>query len=128
MALITPQEIIDYTVFKKVKARAPQLLQMDILQAETEVFEEVGHDFSDATLYPVLPPAVRLALIQLGQYYALVNGDESIAKGIKSESIGGYSYTLDNGQIISKASILAMLRKFKAQPVQGNVNMRMRLL
>ncbi|APO43337.1 hypothetical protein BS614_04220 [Paenibacillus xylanexedens] len=127
MSLITPQEIIDYTVFKKVKARAPQLLQMDILQAETEVFEEVGHDFSDSTLYPV-PPAARLALIQLAQYYALVNGDESIAKGIKSESIGGYSYTLDNGQIISKASILAMLRKFKAQPVQGNVNMRMRLL
>lgn len=128
MALITPQEIIDYTVFKKVKARPTQLLEMDILQAETEVFEEVGHDFSDPILYPVLPPAARLALIQLAQYYALINGDESIAKGIKSESIGGYSYTLDNGQIISKASILAMLRKFKQQPVQGNVNMRMRLL
>lgn len=128
MALITPQEIIDYTVFKKVKARPTQLLEMDILQAETEVFEEVGHDFSDPILYPVLPPEARLALVQLGQYYALINGDESIAKGIKSESIGGYSYTLDNGQIISKASILAMLRKFKVQPVQGNVKMRMRLL
>lgn len=82
--LITPEEVIAYSVFEAVKSRPEDLLQHDILEAETEIQSIVGHDFSGEKYQP-LPEKVKLALLKLAQYFALINSDESIVKGYKSE-------------------------------------------
>lgn len=112
MALITAQDVIDYSVFARVKTRDPKLLDYDILQAETETFQIVGHKFDDATQYPTLPEQAKLAIIKLTEYYALVNSDESMAKGIKSESIGNYSYTLSDGTTVQKPMLESLLSEY----------------
>lgn len=96
--LVTPEEVIEYSVFAKVKNRPPNLLELDILQASTDIYTWCGHNFDDTTLYPEIPPEVRLAAIKLTEYYALMNSDSSYVKGYQSESIGNYSYTLATGQ------------------------------
>ena len=97
MPLITPQNVRDYTVFKPVSDRITTLLDYDIIQAEQDVFAYCGHEFDDITFYPTIPTEVKLALIKLAEYYALVNSDESLAKGYQSEKIGDYTYTLGDG-------------------------------
>ena len=128
MALIIPQQVIDYTEFEAVKAREPTKLKSDILQAETELFSKAGHRF-DAPDYIPLPGAVELALIKLAEYYALVNSDESIAKGYSSERLGDYSYTLSDGRTISKPAIDLLIADYiqKAAPKRP-VSFRMRAL
>ncbi|MDO7787131.1 protein YqbG [Desulforamulus aquiferis] len=126
MPLITAQQVKDYSVFEAVKGRPDALLGYDILQAETEVFQEVGHKF-DSVEYPTLPQEVELALVKLTEYYALVNSDESIAKGYKSEKIGDYSYTLGDGTVVQKPAISSLLSAYiKSSPGSGKVNFRMR--
>ena len=128
MSLITPEQVIDYTEFDAVKARAPTKLKSDILQAEIELFNKVGHKFSDSK-YDPLPAEVRLALVKLAEYYALVNSDESIAKGYTSERLGDYSYTLSDGTNISKPSIDLLIADYvvKAAPKRP-VSFKMRTL
>lgn len=126
--LIRTEQIIEYTEFDAVKARAPAKLESDILQAEIELFNKVGHKFSDSKYNP-LPAEVQLALIKLAEYYALVNSDESLAKGYKSESLGSYSYTLSDGTSISKPSIDLLIADYvvKAAPKRP-VSFKMRAL
>lgn len=128
MALIIPQQIIDYTEFETVKSRAPNKLESDILQAETELFSKAGHRF-DKPPYPPIPPEVTLALIKLAEYYALINSDESIAKGYTSERLSDYSYTLSDGQTIKKPAIDLLIADYvqKAAPKRP-VSFRMRAL
>lgn len=38
MPLITAQELIDYTVLSEVKKRPVPLLEQDILEADTEIY------------------------------------------------------------------------------------------
>ena len=104
MALITPEQVVEYTAFDSVKARPSQKLASDILQAETELFSKAGHRF-DAPKYNSLPDEIVLALIKLSEYYALVNSDESLAKGYTSERLSDYSYTLSDGRTVSKPAI-----------------------
>ena len=128
MALIVPQQITDYTEFEAVKERAPNKLNSDILQAETELFSKAGHRF-DKPPYPPIPPEVTLALIKLAEYYALTNSDESIAKGYTSERLSDYSYTLSDGQTIKKPAIDLLIADYiqKAAPKRP-VSFRMRTL
>ena len=128
MALIIPQQILDYTEFEAVKSRAPSKLQNDILQAETELFTKAGHRF-DLPPYIPLPAPVELALIKLAEYYALVNSDESIAKGYTSERLSDYSYTLSDGQTIKKPAIDLLIADYvqKAAP-RRPVSFRMKAL
>ncbi|MCY9219092.1 DUF3199 family protein, partial [Bacillus haynesii] len=56
-----------YSVFDTVKARSENLLQHDILEAETEIQSIVGHNFSDEKYQP-LPEKVKLALLKMAQY------------------------------------------------------------
>lgn len=128
MALITPQQVIDYTEFEAVKSRTTNKLQSDILQAETELFSKAGHRF-DKPPYPPIPPEVTLALIKLAEYYALVNSDESITKGYSSERLGDYSYTLSDGRTVNKPAIDLLIADYvqKAAPKRP-VTFRMRAL
>ncbi|MCM2674089.1 protein YqbG [Alkalicoccobacillus plakortidis] len=129
--LITPSDVKAYTTFKKVKNRPEPQLEMDILEATTEAERYVGHDFSDTDIYDPLPTKVRLALLKLAQFYALINSDESIAKGYKSEKFENYSYTLADGESVRKPDVSVLLRDYVVLPVPketGNVKMRMRPL
>lgn len=115
MALITPEQVIEYTEFETVKARAPSKLLSDILQAEIELFSKAGHKFNTPEYNP-LPGTVQLALIKLAEYYALVNSDESIAKGYSSERLGDYSYTLSDGRTVSKPAIDLLIAEYIQKP------------
>lgn len=128
MALITPDQILAYTEFEAVKARAPSKLESDILQAETELFSKAGHRFDDPAYIP-LPVSVKLALIKMAEYYALINSDESMAKGYSSERLGDYSYTLSDGRTISKPAIDLLIADYvkKAAPKRP-VSFKMRTL
>lgn len=108
MALITPADVREYTVFKVVKNRLDAQLSFDIIQAETDVFKVCGHKFIDPKYSP-LPETVKLALIKATEFYALMNTDSNRMKGYKSEKIGDYQYTLDDGQsqTFSLQSLLA---------------------
>jgi hypothetical protein len=125
---ITPEQVVKYTDFDAVKTRAPTKLQSDILQAEIELFNKVGHKFSDPQYIP-LPAEVELALIKLTEYYALVNSDESMAKGYTSESLGTYSYTLSDGTSVNKPSIDLLIADYviKVAPKRP-VSFKMRAL
>ncbi|MBU8682003.1 protein YqbG [Bacillus haynesii] len=130
--LITPEEVIAYSVFEAVKSRPENLLQHDILEVETEIHSIVGHNFSDEKYQP-LPEKVKLALLKMAQYFALINSDESIVKGYKSEKIGDYSYTLGDGQTIQKPDVENLLKDFVEDPNdppdgKGSVLLRVRAL
>lgn len=128
--LITHDDVISYSVFDQVKSREKSLLEKDILEAEIEVRKIAGHDFS-APEYTPLPAEVKLALQKLAQYYALVNSDESLSKGIKSEKIGDYSYTVSEGSSTAKPDVSALLSSFikKDEPADpGTARMRLRSL
>lgn len=123
--LISAEDVVNYTVFQKVKQREP-LLKHDIIQAEAEVFQFCGHKFSDAKYTP-LPEQVKLALIKLSEYYALINSDEARVMGKKSESIGKYSYTLADGTEVQKPILSALLADYVETPTVQGRKTRMRM-
>ncbi|MCK6164035.1 DUF3199 family protein [Bacillus pumilus] len=126
--LISPEDVRAYTVFESVKNRSDELLESDIIEAEAEVFKIAGHDFSSGKYQP-LPEKVRIALLKMAQFFALINGDESIIKGYKSEKIGDYSYTLADGNAISKPDVYNLLIDFiePIDPPEDPASVRMRL-
>jgi len=130
MALITAQELIDYTVLPEVKKRPVPLLEQDILEAETEINNIPNiANFADKTKFPVIPEEVKLACKKLAQYYAYTNADTTAMKGIKSESVGGgdYSYTKDSASI-TKPSVLYLLKKFIVDTGKKKVTFKMRAI
>lgn len=133
MPKITPQKVIDYTVFAAVKQRDPLLLEKDIIEAEQEIKSIVGHTFDGmdevgAPLYPTLPAEVEIAYLKMAQFFALINSDESITKGYQSERIGDYSYTLASGQSVRKPDVYDLISSYVkvAEIKTGNTRMRMR--
>ncbi|EKF33814.1 DUF3199 family protein [Bacillus xiamenensis] len=126
--LISPEDVRAYTVFESVKNRSDELLESDIIEAEAEVFQIVGHDFSSEKYQP-LPEKAKIALIKMAQFFALINGDESIIKGYKSEKIGDYSYTLADGNAVTKPDVYNLLIDFiePIDPPEDPASVRMRL-
>ena len=129
--LISPEDVRAYTVFESVKNRSDELLESDIIEAEAEVFKIVGHDFTSEKYQP-LPEKAKIALIKMAQFFALINGDESIIKGYKSEKIGDYSYTLADGNAVTKPDVYNLLIDF-IEPIDqpedpASVRMRLRSL
>lgn len=126
--LISPEDVRAYTVFESVKNRSDELLESDIIEAEAAVFQIVGHDFSSEKYQP-LPEKAKIALIKMAQFFALINGDESIIKGYKSEKIGDYSYTLADGNAVSKPDVYNLLIDFiePIDPPEDPASVRMRL-
>lgn len=128
--LITAEELIGYTDFESVKERSKEKLEQDILEAQVEVKGIVGHDFTDEAYQP-LPAEAKLALLKLAQYFALVNVDEALTKGIKSEKIGDYSYTISDTSGSTRPDVSGLLKAFikKEEPSDpGNARMRLRAL
>ncbi|GIN39043.1 protein YqbG [Heyndrickxia oleronia] len=129
--LITPSDLKSYTDFEAIKERADDKLEKDILEAEVEIEGIVGHDFSESQYNP-LPEKAKLALLKMAQFFALINSDESIVKGYKSEKIGDYSYTLADGNSIRKPDVLSLLKGYiKDVPPpsnEGTIRMRLRSL
>ncbi|WP_440705911.1 protein YqbG [Heyndrickxia oleronia] len=129
--LITPSDLKSYTDFEAIKERADDKLEKDILEAEVEIESIVGHDFSEPQYNP-LPEKAKLALLKMAQFFALINSDESIVKGYKSEKIGDYSYSLADGNSIRKPDVLSLLKGYiKDVPPPSNeetIQMRLRSL
>ncbi|MGE6857493.1 protein YqbG [Bacillus pumilus] len=126
--LISPEDVRAYTVFESVKKRSDELLESDIIEAEAEVFKIVGHDFTSEKYQP-LPEKAKIALIKMAQFFALINGDESIIKGYKSEKIGDYSYTLADGNAVTKPDVYNLMIDFiePIDPPEDPASVRMRL-
>lgn len=122
--MITPQQVIDYTSYDGVKNRTNDQLKFDIIQAREDIFKYCGHDFSE---YAKLPEEVVLAFIKVSEYYALINSDESIVKGIKSEKLGDYSYTLGDGAK-QELKIGSLLDKYIKENARKGTRFKMRSL
>lgn len=128
MPVITPQDLLDYSVFPEVQERKTELLEKDILEAENEIKELIGHNF-DTAEYETVPEDAKLAYLKLAQFYALINSDESIVKGYESETLGDYSYTLSNGGTIRKPIIDHLLSPYAKEDLSAKkVIFRMRSL
>ena len=124
MPLITPTDVRAYTSFDEVKERTDPQLNVDIMQAEADVFAYVGHRFTEPEYIP-LPDEVKTALILLTEHYALVRGDESLVKGYKSEKLKDYSYTKgDNATLAGKPEIANLLRAYAKGGSGGGVRLR----
>lgn len=115
MRLITPTDVREYTNFESVQSRREEQLNFDILQAETDIFDYCGHDFSDTERYPTIPEEVKLSAIKLAEYYALINSDESLVKGITSERLGDYSYQIGKDGETKKFSLRSLLKSHVQQ-------------
>lgn len=85
--LIEPTDVASYSVYDRVKNRPEELLAQDIIEAEAEAALITGHRFEDS-LYDPLPGKVKLALVKLAQYFALVNSDESASSSYQYEKMG----------------------------------------
>lgn len=92
MPIITPQKLIEYTCIDDIKEREPNLLLMDIVEAQNEIFTLTLVNFEDTEQFPKVPEVVEIACLKLAQYYALVNSDEAALEQMQSERIGNYSY------------------------------------
>lgn len=124
MAIITPEELIDYTIFDEVRQRIPKLLQMDIVEAQNDIFTLTLVDFLDKNKYPTIPEKVEIACLKLAQYHALVNSDEAAHEHIQSERMGNYSY--QSGGYI-KPDVKSLLSQWISEKKQkGTIKMRLR--
>jgi len=124
MALITPEDIREYTIFDEVIERTDARLSYDIIQAQQDVFAFVGHRF-ELPIYTPLPEVVKLALVKVSEYYALINSDDSLVKGFKSEKIGDYSYTAGEGSETSSISLSNLLKDYVLPSAGGKLHFRM---
>ncbi|WP_313429669.1 protein YqbG [Siminovitchia terrae] len=121
---ITPEELKSYSTFEAVRNRPEDQLKMDILEAEAYVQKKIAKPLNE---YLPLPDKLKLALLKVGQFFALVNGDESIVKGYKSEKIGDYSYTLGDGSALSMPDVSSLLEDFAPEDDGKNKGFFMRM-
>ncbi|MGE6629839.1 protein YqbG [Bacillus sp. NPDC077027] len=129
--LISVEEVKAYSAFDDIKNRSDEQLTSDIIEAEAEIIRIVGHHFTKEKYQP-LPEKAKIALLKMAQYFALINGDESMTKGYTSEKMGDYSYALANDNTVSKPNIYHLLIDF-IEPAEvsehsGSAQMRLRSL
>lgn len=126
---ITPDELKEYSVFESVTERKNELLEMDIIEAESYIESEFTL-IKSLDKYVPLPKKLKLALLKVAQFYALVNSDESMVKGYKSEKMGDYSYTLKDGSSFAFPDIQALMSEFieGEPPGDNDVFLRIRAL
>ncbi|HGH7177586.1 TPA: DUF3199 family protein [Bacillus wiedmannii] len=124
MAIITPEELRDRTIFDDVKQRDLKLLRMDIVEAQNDIFTLTLVDFEDKVKYPEIPDVVDIACFKMAQYYALVNSDESSVEDVQSQRMGNYSEQ-SNGYI--KPDVSSLLSKWiKDKKRKGTTQLRLR--
>ena len=130
MPLITPAQLIEYTTIDEVKERNPKLLQMDIVEAQNDIFTLTFVDFEDKEKYPEVPEVVEIACLKLAQYYALINSDEAAQEQVQSQRMGNYS---EQSVGYVKPNVSSLLSKWIEKKKQekkrnGTVSMRLRSL
>lgn len=113
---ITPAELKDYSTFKKVKNRSSEQLEYDILEAESYINDMLEKPIDE---HVPLPKRIRLALLKISQFFALVNSDEAMTKGYKSEKISDYSYTLADGSEMNIPSVQSLLGQYLKRSEKG---------
>lgn len=124
---ITSSDLKKYSTFESVKNRPDNLLEMDIIEAETHIEGRIENPISE---YAPLPTKLQLALLKVAQFFALANSDESMVKGYKSEKIGDYSYTLADGSSLTMPDVTDLIAEFtgKEEPGDSGLFLRMRAL
>lgn len=125
---ITPSDLKAYSVFEDVLDREDQHLESDVLEATIYIENRLEKPLKE---HDPLPDKLKLALLKVAQFFALVNSDESMAKGYKSEKIGDYSYTLQDGSRMTMPDISDLISDFiKKEETSsgGNVYLRIRSL
>ncbi|GAK11393.1 DUF3199 family protein [Geomicrobium sp. JCM 19039] len=125
--VISAEDVKHYSTFSSVKKRSDELIELDIVEAVVAVEAVLGKEVST---FDELPSKIRIALLKMAQFYALINGDESIVKGYQSEKISDYSYSLASGGTIRKPEIFGLLEGYidEAPVVEGTTRLRMRSL
>jgi hypothetical protein len=127
---VTPQEVQAYSERKGVQERAADRLTVDISRAEWFVIKHTSNEFSDAD-YPILPEAVRAAVLLLAESFAADAVTLGGAGGaFQSESFDGYSYTLaDANEKIKSLQLDTLLDEYVVKSERAaNYFMRLRKL
>ncbi|SFM29074.1 Protein of unknown function [Gracilibacillus orientalis] len=106
---VTPEGLKGYTTFESVKKRPDSQLEKDIFEAKVYINNIVEKPLDE---HEELPDELEIAWLKVAQFYALINSDESMAKGYKSEKIGDYSYTLSDGSSLTMPDISSLLAEF----------------
>ncbi|OTW86376.1 hypothetical protein BK702_15230 [Bacillus thuringiensis serovar cameroun] len=127
MPLITPAQLIEYTTIDEVKERNPKLLQMDIVEAQNDIFTLTFVDFEDKEKYPAVPEVVEIACLKLAQYYALINSDEAAQEQVQSQRMGNYSEQSVGYVKPNVSSLLSKWIEVKKQEKKRNGTVSMRL-
>ncbi|MBC6308122.1 DUF3199 family protein [Listeria sp. FSL L7-1582] len=119
MSYITPQELKSYSEFEAVQDRSDGSLLLDIIEAESELESTLRQPISEVLdVDEKLPEKLRIALLKLAQFFALINSDDSIQKGYTSEKMSDYSYTIGSGDSLKKPDISGLINGFINEDVQ----------
>lgn len=121
----TPDDVREYTDRASVKARTDAKLAVDITRAEQYVTAYTNNDFADAEKYPVIPSAVKTAVILLAEHYGFIAKHGGT---MKSETFDDYSYTAAEGTLIDLLDLRPLLDAFVVTAPKGGVTMKLRKL
>lgn len=119
MSYITPKELKTYSEFESVQERSDESLLLDIIEAESDLESTLRQPISEVLdVDGKLPEKLRIALLKLAQFFALINSDDSIQKGYTSEKMSDYSYTIGSGDSLKKPDIAGLINGFINEDVQ----------
>lgn len=125
---LTPQEIIEYTDFEKVKVRPEPKLQADIVRAENYIIHRTNNDFQDNVLYPEIPSDIKLATMLVAEFYANT-ATQDPQKRYQSETFKDYSYTISSGDMsVDDIDISALISPYILKQAVGTLDMKLRKL
>jgi len=108
--LVQPQEIRDYTTIQSVIDRTDAQLTIDILQAESKLFEATGRTSNDVIFSP-LPENIRIFLIKWSEYYG-ANSDFANAGQYKSESFDDYEYDKFDSAKVTIPDVNSLIKQY----------------
>lgn len=107
--LIQPSDVANYSTSTAVKNRGENQLTMDILQAETKLFQLTGREENDPEFSP-LPEKVKVFLIKYSEFYAMLA--DYTEKGYKTETHDDYSYTKFENAKLKEPDLLFLIKDY----------------
>lgn len=124
---VTPSEVRAYSDYAEVAARTDAQLATDITRGEEYVIAYTNNNFADAATCPVIPAAVKTAIILLAEAYGY--NSHAATATMKSETFDDYSYTVEHKTIdVERLDIKALLDGFVVARAHQGTTMRMRKL
>jgi hypothetical protein len=125
---VTPEEVIEYTDFEKVKTRSTAKLQADIVRAENYIIHRTNNTFQDNEKYPEIPSDIKLATMLIAEFYANT-ATQDPQKRYQSETYKDYSYTISGGDMsVDDIDISALISPYVLKQAVGNLDMKLRKL